>query len=1117
MWPRRITIRSLPTTPNLANSVGGLFADAPVRFAPVASGGSIYFGADDGCLYRLDAKSGTLISKWNAAPSDRMAIGNERLISVWPVRGGPVIVDKRVHFTVGVWPFEGTYLTSVGLGDDGRLAPLTPLDDTAPQGYLASNIDKLVIPCGRANVLCRELNSGKKVSLTYNARGRTDHHAIAHEDWAFHGGRIVSLETGKEFDLNAHRPLISKGKIYFAGGGIAHGYDLKNPELVEKTDRRGKPIKVAKPALVWRFADRPVTATHLKAANRLYAHHGDTVFSIDLLQENEKEKVAFTASIEGTCSSMLAADGKLFVVTKEGGIYCFGAKADGEPREHREIKEQLAMNQAWSEKAAAILEQSKIKNGYCLALGIGTGQLVEELVRQSQLTIIAVDPDAEKIEEFRRRFDAKGLYGTRVVAVEGSLDTLRLPPYLANLMVSEDVAGGEIGDDNVRAAFRVLRPYGGVASFEMTPDQHRAFGEVAAKSELPKAVVGRHGNWTTLTREGALPGSADWTHEYGDESNTLTSSDQLVKAPLGVLWFGGPASDGDLFYNRHYWGPSMAVIEGRMFIQGPGKLTAVDVYTGRILWKIPLKEQKENRAGRQGWNFETILAGFHFVAGEDALFVVDGREVIRIDAETGTRSVLFTHPDVEVELGRVRVHEGQVIVSLFRGIGKQERPPTELLALDRETGEIRWKTKADLGFPVVALGSGKLFCFDGQIEEFYDIRVRRGALPDASDKRSLKAIDMKSGEVIWEKPTDLVATWLSYSAEHDVMVVSNKKKVAAFRGRTGEELWQNASDGKGFKGHPENYWDKVIVWKDRILDQRGPGQAYDLESGEMIMRKHPITGKPTPWSFTKSGHHCNYAIASEHLMTFRAADAGFCDMATGGTGRFTGFRSGCRNSLIPANGVLNAPNMAHGCVCSYSLFTSLALIHIPESDLWTYSAHAAGDGPITQLGVNFGGRGDRTAFNGTMWMDYPNVGGSSPNIPLKLVADEPRYFRLPSTQVEGAGLNWVAASGVRGVKSIQVPVVLGKGEEIPANRTYTVRLSFVEPDEAEAGQRRFDVLIQGKLVQENLDIVKEAGAARRILVKEFKGVSADRDVTIAFKSKSGQTLISGVEVIAEGR
>ena len=85
------------------------------------------------------------------------------------------------------------------------------------------------------------------------------------------------------------------------------------------------------------------------------------------------------------------------------------------------------------------------------------------------------------------------------------------------------------------------------------------------------------------------------------------------------------------------------------------------------------------------------------------------------------------------------------------------------------------------------------------------------------------------------------------------------------------------------------------------------------------------------WEFTKIGHHCNYAIASEHLLTFRAGTAGFYDLENGGTSHLEGFRSGCRNSLIPANGVLNAPNFANGCTCSYAIFTSLAFVHVPEN------------------------------------------------------------------------------------------------------------------------------------------------------------------------------------------
>jgi outer membrane protein assembly factor BamB len=43
-------------------------------------------------------------------PSERKLLGNGRLISTWPVRGGPVVADGRVYFAAGVWPFEGVFV-----------------------------------------------------------------------------------------------------------------------------------------------------------------------------------------------------------------------------------------------------------------------------------------------------------------------------------------------------------------------------------------------------------------------------------------------------------------------------------------------------------------------------------------------------------------------------------------------------------------------------------------------------------------------------------------------------------------------------------------------------------------------------------------------------------------------------------------------------------------------------------------------------------------------------------------------------------------------------------------------------------------------------------------------
>ena len=39
-----------------------------------------------------------------------MLLGNDRMISRWPARGGPVVVDDIVYFGAGIWPSEGIFL-----------------------------------------------------------------------------------------------------------------------------------------------------------------------------------------------------------------------------------------------------------------------------------------------------------------------------------------------------------------------------------------------------------------------------------------------------------------------------------------------------------------------------------------------------------------------------------------------------------------------------------------------------------------------------------------------------------------------------------------------------------------------------------------------------------------------------------------------------------------------------------------------------------------------------------------------------------------------------------------------------------------------------------------------
>ena len=51
--------------------------------------------------------------------------------------------------------------------------------------------------------------------------------------------------------------------------------------------------------------------------------------------------------------------------------------------------------------------------------------------------------------------------------------------------------------------------------------------------------ISLRGAWAKISR-GALPGAGSWAHQYAEPGNTACTQDQLVKGPMGILWFGRP-------------------------------------------------------------------------------------------------------------------------------------------------------------------------------------------------------------------------------------------------------------------------------------------------------------------------------------------------------------------------------------------------------------------------------------------------------------------------------------------------------------------------------------------------------------------------------------------------
>jgi hypothetical protein len=281
------------------------------------------------------------------------------------------------------------------------------------------------------------------------------------------------------------------------------------------------------------------------------------------------------------------------------------------------------------------------------------------------------------------------------------------------------------------------------------------------------------------------------------------------------------------------------------------------------------------------------------------------------------------------------------------------------------------------------------------------------------------------------------------------------------------------------------------------------------------MRPHPITGEPVEWSWFRN-YGCNTPAASEHLLTFRSGAAGYFDLChDGGTGNFGGFRSSCTNNLIVAGGVLTAPDYTRTCTCNYQNQTSLALIHMPDAEMWTSFGSLDVKGPVKRLGLNLGAPGDRRAADGTLWLEFPSVGGKSPAVQATLTPKSPESFRRHESQVTSEGLRWVAASGMKGITGLRI--TLAKNGTAP--RRYTVRLHFLEPEKRAAGERVFDVAVQGTVVLREFDIVKEAGGPNRGLVREFRNIEATSEMTIRLspcpQAGCRAPILCGVELVAE--
>ncbi len=669
------------------------FTDGPIRFAPSIRGNRIFFGSDDGYVYCLKANKGDFIWKYRAGPSDKKVIGNGRMIALWPVRTSVLVEDDVVYFGAGVFPYEGTYICALNAKSGKVIWKNDTIGDKAhelqfggisPHGYLLASKDILYVPSGRSmpaafdrktgkflytlipgskaggtwGLIDDELliagveRSGTPVKIAYEiSTGYRQGDAfasfngidmVANSNISYvlteNGIHAIDREKYPVLEIQIDSILTELNNTYGALRKINRSSLEKKKNVNEEFDNLVNKIEalknekegLQKSATKWQY-NKTGLNTIVLTNNQVVAGGEGVVVIMDA--KNGRETGKF--EIEGTALGLAVSDGSLLVTNEKGNIYCFaeGKKSTTEIIEAMPITSPFEKDEwtaVYAEAADQILKETGVKKGYCLVLNSGIGRLAFELAQKSELKIIGIENDPDKVKRAKENIDKAGLYGSRIAIENWDLETL--PDYFANLIVSDDILlSGKMAID-AKEVYRVLKPFGGVACFGQ-PGNTNGESEVLDAESLSqwmqevgglKPELSRdQGLWVKVKR-GKLEGAGGWTHQYSNPANTVCSDDKLVNYPFGVLWFGEPGPEK--MVERHAKAAAPVANNGRLFVQGENVIMAYDSYNGSKLWEREIQGANRVRADVDGGNL---------ALSDEGLFVAAGDKCFRLDVGTG--------------------------------------------------------------------------------------------------------------------------------------------------------------------------------------------------------------------------------------------------------------------------------------------------------------------------------------------------------------------------------------------------------------------------------------------------------------------------------------------------
>ena len=852
-------------------------------------------------------------------------------------------------------------------------------------------------------------------------------------------------------------------------------------------------------------------------------------------------KLVWESEVEGEVRDIAAANGNLVVSTNAGHIYTFGSGSSrltttrpADNSSESGSQDRLANADEVSNIAEAVVMATEISDGFGLVVGLHDGSLVKELVARTKLRLYAVTDRPETADAVRTDLMEQGLYGHRVVVHVGSEHDLPYSNYFANLVLSEADLIGQSTAPLPAAIARFVKPSGGIAIVR---------GDADALSVLQNALEDQSHITSTeqlsLLHRTHLPGAANWSHQYGNAANTGSIPDRRIKGGLGVLWYGDPGPGK--MVNRHEGAVGPVAAGGRFFIQGTDSVLAYDAFNGVFLW-----ERANPEAIRTGV-FTNVNPG-NLAANEDRVFVMMPHGCWELEAATGilvrVHALPVTHDVKTYEWGYV-AFEGDVLIGTAtvreeiearkRRRGRQTDDSTDaIFAIDLKTGNPLWQyVGKSISHHTIGITEQSVFFIDSSVtseERQHILQQDKSRLKDltgearelaeqrlkAQDVRMAMSLDLVSGEKQWSRPIDVTdcsdigigGGKLSLMVQDGVILLGGananghywkqfvagefkRRRLVALSAESGSVLW--AKDA--------NYRHRPIVVGSNVLAEPW---MFDLKTGKQETVSHPLTGEQVPWSIMRTGHHCGMLTATEDMLLFRSGFTAFYDLKEkSGIRHFAGHRLGCWINAIPANGLVVIPEASAGCVCQFSISSTVVLEPRPPRHPWTIASSVGATKPVKSMTINFGAPGDRRDVSGRLWISHPrNLPYRETSLELNTGIDitfvnAANYLAVNDefTRIPGGEPEWIYSSAANQIQRITVPLQDGGA----TTAEYRVTLHWAElNDQLGGGSREFDVVAQGKPVVSGWDITAEAGGPFRAVRHVIDSVAVDDVLVLEF-------------------